>query len=313
MSARARSFPCGAMSCSTPTRPCRRSPSCAAARSRSCSSPRPPAARPGRATRSSAPSHAARGGSATASSTSGCPSAAGTASDGPPIRSPTSATGCASIEPVDVPELGAFWSGAVGFFGYDVVRLIERLPHPPPRSARRSRRAVRAVTRAVVIIDNLRAQARIVVGVPVEASLERTSAPIALRRSRARDRRPGRAASRACGAAGARCRDVTRHARRPQLHQSAGLRGARAAHQGVHRGRRCVPGAARAAIRDAARLRSRNALSRAARAESIAVHVPPRARRHGARRVESRAARARCSGTRHRASHRRHASARPHA
>src|SRR3954469_17833379 len=36
-------------------------------------------------------------------------------------------------EPADVPELGAFWSGAVGFFSYDVVRLIERLPDAPPR------------------------------------------------------------------------------------------------------------------------------------------------------------------------------------
>jgi anthranilate synthase component I len=73
-------------------------------------------------------------------------------------------------EPVDVPELGAFWSGAVGYFGYDVVRLIERLPHPPPRALDLPD-ALMVLTRAVVIIDNLRARARIVVGVPVEASL----------------------------------------------------------------------------------------------------------------------------------------------
>ena len=36
-------------------------------------------------------------------------------------------------QPVDVPELGAFWTGAVGYFGYDIVRLIERLPHGKPR------------------------------------------------------------------------------------------------------------------------------------------------------------------------------------
>src|SRR5687768_9261211 len=35
---------------------------------------------------------------------------------------------------VDAPELGAFWGGAVGFFGYDVARAIERLPSPPPRA-----------------------------------------------------------------------------------------------------------------------------------------------------------------------------------
>src|SRR5579862_2859141 len=33
--------------------------------------------------------------------------------------------------PVVVPELGDFWAGAVGYFAYDVVRHIERLPHSP--------------------------------------------------------------------------------------------------------------------------------------------------------------------------------------
>jgi anthranilate synthase component 1 len=71
-------------------------------------------------------------------------------------------------EPVEVPELGAFWSGAVGFFGYDVVRLIERLPDAPPRRLDVPD-ALFVFTRALVIIDNLRSQARIVVGVPVSA------------------------------------------------------------------------------------------------------------------------------------------------
>jgi anthranilate synthase component 1 len=67
---------------------------------------------------------------------------------------------------VSVPELGAFWGGAVGYFGYDVVRAIERLPSPPPRGVS-APDALFVLTGAVVIIDNLRAQARIVVGVPV--------------------------------------------------------------------------------------------------------------------------------------------------
>ena len=67
---------------------------------------------------------------------------------------------------VDAPELGAFWGGAVGYFGYDVVRVIERLPSPPPRGVPVPD-ALFVLTSAVVIIDNLRAQARIVVGVPV--------------------------------------------------------------------------------------------------------------------------------------------------
>ena len=35
--------------------------------------------------------------------------------------------------PVHVDDVAPFWSGAVGYFGYDVVRCIEDLPHAPPR------------------------------------------------------------------------------------------------------------------------------------------------------------------------------------
>ncbi|MGH7663411.1 MAG: anthranilate synthase component I family protein [Gemmatimonadaceae bacterium] len=75
--------------------------------------------------------------------------------------------------PVDVPELGAFWSGAVGFFGYDVVRFIERLPSPPPHpripagSGAPVPDALFVFPRVLVIIDNLRARGRLVVGVEV--------------------------------------------------------------------------------------------------------------------------------------------------
>ncbi|HEY2026897.1 MAG TPA: chorismate-binding protein [Gemmatimonadaceae bacterium] len=68
--------------------------------------------------------------------------------------------------PVEVPELGAFWSGAVGYFSYDTVRLIERLPSPPPRGDAMAD-ALFVFTDALVIIDNLRAQARVVVGAPI--------------------------------------------------------------------------------------------------------------------------------------------------
>jgi anthranilate synthase component 1 len=73
-------------------------------------------------------------------------------------------------EPVSVPELGEFWSGAVGFFGYDVVRYIERLPHPPARAASLADipDALFVFTSALVIIDNLRGQARVVVGVEID-------------------------------------------------------------------------------------------------------------------------------------------------
>ena len=64
-------------------------------------------------------------------------------------------------EPVDAPELGAFWGGAVGFFAYDAVRHIERLSSPPPRTTAVPD-AIFLLTGTMVIVDNLRAQARVV-------------------------------------------------------------------------------------------------------------------------------------------------------
>ena len=69
--------------------------------------------------------------------------------------------------PVDAPELGEFWSGAVGFFSYDVVRLIERLPHPPVKAVAVPD-ALFVFTDALVIIDNLKAQARVVAGALID-------------------------------------------------------------------------------------------------------------------------------------------------
>jgi anthranilate synthase component I len=68
--------------------------------------------------------------------------------------------------PVEVPELGEFWSGAVGFFSYDVVRLIERLPNPPKKAVAVPD-ALFVFTDTLVIIDNLRAQARVVAGAQI--------------------------------------------------------------------------------------------------------------------------------------------------
>ncbi|HEY4218825.1 MAG TPA: chorismate-binding protein [Gemmatimonadaceae bacterium] len=72
-------------------------------------------------------------------------------------------------EPVDVPEIGDFWSGAVGYFGYDVARVIERLPAPPARGVDVPD-ALFVFTDALVIFDNLRSQARVVASAVVEAN-----------------------------------------------------------------------------------------------------------------------------------------------
>lgn len=73
--------------------------------------------------------------------------------------------------PADVPELGAFWGGAVGYFSYDVVRLIERLPSPPPR-LHELPDALWVFPDVLVIVDNLLARARAVAAVPVPAGLD---------------------------------------------------------------------------------------------------------------------------------------------
>jgi anthranilate synthase component 1 len=72
-------------------------------------------------------------------------------------------------QPSDIPELGDFWAGAVGYFSYDVARLVERLPSPP-RRAIDAPDAIFVFSRSLVIVDNLRAQARIVVAVPTPAA-----------------------------------------------------------------------------------------------------------------------------------------------
>src|SRR5215210_3206790 len=68
--------------------------------------------------------------------------------------------------PAEVPELGEFWGGVVGYFGYDIVRLIEDLPARPPEGVP-APDALFVFTRSLVILDNLHASARVVISVPV--------------------------------------------------------------------------------------------------------------------------------------------------
>src|SRR3979411_2505451 len=68
--------------------------------------------------------------------------------------------------PAKVPELGDFWGGVVGYFSYDVVRLIEKLPHRPAGGLG-TPDALFVFTRSLVILDNLHGRAPIVISVPV--------------------------------------------------------------------------------------------------------------------------------------------------
>lgn len=70
-------------------------------------------------------------------------------------------------EPVAAPDIGPFWGGVVGYFGYDVVRHIERLPNAPPRGVA-TPDALFVFTRTMVIVDNLKAQARVTCAVAVD-------------------------------------------------------------------------------------------------------------------------------------------------
>jgi anthranilate synthase component 1 len=69
--------------------------------------------------------------------------------------------------PADVPGLPRFWGGAVGYFGYDVVRQIEQLPDPPPDDLGLPD-GVFMFTDVVLAIDNLKGRAMAIAAVPVE-------------------------------------------------------------------------------------------------------------------------------------------------
>ena len=60
-----------------------------------------------------------------------------------------------------LPGLPRFWGGAVGYFGYDLVRFFERLPGPPPR-ALDVPDALLIFTDVVIAVDNLFDRARVV-------------------------------------------------------------------------------------------------------------------------------------------------------
>ncbi|HEU4748781.1 MAG TPA: anthranilate synthase component I family protein [Gemmatimonadaceae bacterium] len=70
------------------------------------------------------------------------------------------------VKPSNVAELGEFWSGIVGFFSYDVARVIERLPVRPKPSLG-APDALFVFTRSLVILDNLHGRARVVISVPI--------------------------------------------------------------------------------------------------------------------------------------------------
>jgi anthranilate synthase component 1 len=78
-----------------------------------------------------------------------------------------------AAKPADVPELGDFWGGVVGYFSYDVVRLLENLPDRPGGDLE-TPDALFVFTRSLVILDNLHGRARVVISVPVPKGARNT-------------------------------------------------------------------------------------------------------------------------------------------
>ena len=73
-------------------------------------------------------------------------------------------------QPAEVPGLPRFWGGAVGYFGYDVVRQVENLPDPPEDDLGVPD-GLFVFTDVVLAIDNLKGRAMAIAAVPVEDDL----------------------------------------------------------------------------------------------------------------------------------------------
>ena len=72
--------------------------------------------------------------------------------------------------PAEVPGLPRFWGGAVGYFGYDVVRQVENLPDAPPDDMDVPD-GLFIFTDVVLAIDNLKGRAMAIAAVPVDGDL----------------------------------------------------------------------------------------------------------------------------------------------
>jgi anthranilate synthase component 1 len=76
----------------------------------------------------------------------------------------------AARQPAHVPGLPRLWSGAVGYFAYDIIRQIERLPNQPPDDLELPD-ALFVFTDIVLAIDNLKGRAMAIAAVPVDPGL----------------------------------------------------------------------------------------------------------------------------------------------
>src|SRR5687768_819741 len=74
-------------------------------------------------------------------------------------------------KPAEVAGLPRLWGGAVGYFSYDVVRQIERLPNPPLDDLGLPD-GLFLFTDVVLAIDNLKGRAMAIAAVPIEPGMD---------------------------------------------------------------------------------------------------------------------------------------------
>ena len=198
----------------------------------------------------------------------------------PPLEALRALVAESAIElPDALPPMAA---GIFGYLGYDMVRLMEKLPSPNPDPIGLPD-AVLVRPTIVVVFDAVKDTITVVTPVRPEKGVSAKSAHGAGERAPVGRRRCARPAARsfrrqvecrlADGAAG-----VQHHARRIRAHGAGG--------EGIHRRRRHLPGGAVAALRGAVRIAAVLALPRAAAGQPLALSLFPRPRRIRDRRIE---------------------------
>ena len=224
----------------------------------------------------------------------------------PPLEALRALVAESAIElPDALPPMAA---GIFGYLGYDMVRLMEKLPSPNPDPIGLPD-AVLVRPTIVVVFDDVKDTITVVTPVRPEKGVSAKSAHGAGERALVGGRRCARPAARsfrrqvecrlADGAAG-----VEHLARRIRAHGEG--------RQGIHRRRRHLPGGAVATLRGAVRVAAVLALPRAAAREPLALSLFPRPRRIRDRRIEPGNPGEGGERHRHRAPDRRHPSARRH-
>ena len=178
-----------------------------------------------------------------------------------------------SYRPAPVEGLPPFAGGAVGFFGYDLVRTVEPLGEPNPDPLGLPDMAL-MVTDAMLVFDHLRHELTILACAfaddegGIDAAYERAAATIAEMRERLR------------GAVPVPARAVGRRAAGVRLqHGARGVRSRGRADRRVRPRRRRLPGRPLAALLGAGPGRGLLGLPRPARGQPLALHVLPRVRR----------------------------------